>query len=144
MENKILGFQGSYRWLSNFWPCKVSWADITFDSVEHAYVAAKTIDPDLRKEISLIKKPGDVKRFGRKIKVREDWDSVKLVVMEYLIKQKFETPHLRELLLATEDSYIEETNTWGDKFWGVCKGEGENNLGKIIMKVRSEIKNANV
>lgn len=32
-----------------------------------------------------------------------------------------------------------EGNTWGDKFWGVCDGEGENHLGKLLMEVRAEL-----
>ena len=27
-----------------------------------------------------------------------------------------------------------------DFFWGVCNGKGENHLGKILMKVRDEIR----
>ena len=26
----------------------------------------------------------------------------------------------------------------GDKFYGMCDGEGENHLGKILMKVRDD------
>lgn len=28
----------------------------------------------------------------------------------------------------------------GDTYWGVVDGKGENHLGKILMKVRSEIR----
>jgi predicted NAD-dependent protein-ADP-ribosyltransferase YbiA (DUF1768 family) len=31
-------------------------------------------------------------------------------------------------------------NYWNDKFWGICKGVGENHLGKILMQIRDEIK----
>ena len=34
------------------------------------------------------------------------------------------------------DRYIEETNHWSDIFWSV---DGENNLGKILMGIRSKI-----
>lgn len=63
--------------------------------------------------------------------------------MEALVLLKFaQNSDLRYRLLRTGDAYLEETNNWGDKFWGVCDGEGENHLGKIIMKVRGAIKNA--
>ena len=57
------------------------------------------------------------------------------------MKQKF-TKHkdLKEKLLATGDAYLEETNHWHDTFWGVCKGKGQNHLGKILMEVREELK----
>ena len=43
------------------------------------------------------------------------------------------------LLLATGDAKIVEGNTWGDVFWGVCNGVGENHLGEILMKVRQDL-----
>ena len=38
------------------------------------------------------------------------------------------------------DEYLEEGNNWGDKVWGTVNGEGENNLGKILMRVRKELR----
>ncbi len=46
---------------------------------------------------------------------------------------------LREKLLATGDRKLVEGNTWGDTFWGVCRGNGKNHLGKILMKIRAEL-----
>ena len=40
------------------------------------------------------------------------------------------------------DALLEEGNTWGDRVWGVCQGQGENRLGKILMKVREELRAA--
>ena len=57
--------------------------------------------------------------------------------LEEIVEEKFrQNPKLAEMLLATEDAILIEGNTWGDKFWGVCNGVGENNLGKVLMYVR--------
>ena len=50
---------------------------------------------------------------------------------------------LKALLLATGDANLEEGNTWNDTFWGVdlANGCGQNNLGKILMKIRGELSN---
>lgn len=48
---------------------------------------------------------------------------------------------LKEKLLATGNDILEEGNTWGDKVWGTVNGVGENKLGKILMKVREELRN---
>jgi predicted NAD-dependent protein-ADP-ribosyltransferase YbiA (DUF1768 family) len=32
-----------------------------------------------------------------------------------------------------------EENTWGDTFWGICKGQGENHLGRLLMQIRDEL-----
>lgn len=69
--------------------------------------------------------------------MRDDWDEVKISVMFYLLQQKFSDPHLWSLLIATGDQPIAEGNQWGDTFWGVCRGKGENHLGKMIMAIRA-------
>ena len=136
----ILEFQGEHRWLSNFWPCRVVLDGLVFTSVEAAYVAAKTIDIPTRLKIQSLQKPGDCKREGRKLILREDWESVKIITMENLLRQKFtKGSYLANKLVLTGESLIVEGNSWGDTFWGVCKGKGENNLGKILMQIRSEL-----
>lgn len=132
-------FQGEFRFLSNFWPAMVELDGMIFPSVEHAYVAAKSLDRDFRNEIILVS-PGEAKKLGRKIKVRNDWENVKLSIMENLLRQKFQHHELRQLLLNTGSLELVEGNNWGDRFWGVCDGVGENNLGKLLMKIRQESK----
>ena len=143
MGDCISGFRGEYRWLSNFWFSNVSFEGHTYRTVEHAYVASKTLCLEDRLYIKSLSKPSEAKRFGKSLELRGDWEDVKLVLMEDFTRQKFSSGVIREKLLGTGDSVIVEENWWGDTFWGVCKGSGENHLGKIIMKVRSEIKGQN-
>lgn len=136
----IDSFKGDYQFLSNFFPSRVEWDSRSYSTVEHAYQAAKTVIPA---EIELVRNcptPGKAKRAGQEVTVREDWDDIKLIVMETLIRRKFTwNEHCKTMLLDTGDQKIVEGNTWGDRFWGVCKGIGENHLGKILMKVRLEL-----
>jgi ribA/ribD-fused uncharacterized protein len=135
----IDSFKGENRFLSNFWPAEVMLDGMLFPTVEHAYVAAKTLDPEKRAEIRLVNTAGQVKRLGRTLDLRTDWDKVKLTIMEDLVRQKFQHPELAALLLATGDQELVEGNTWGDTFWGVCFDVGCNHLGLILMKVRDEL-----
>lgn len=135
----INSFQGEYRFLSNFWPAEVVLDGETYPSVEHAYVAAKTVDLHMRKLAKDCQTAGQVKRFGRTLPLRRDWEEVKLQIMHDLVRQKFAHSYLKEKLLATGDEELVEGNTWNDTFWGVCRGVGENNLGKILMEVRKEL-----
>jgi len=137
--NAITEFKGEYRWLSNFYPCDVTWASLHFPSVEHAYQAAKFNDVDVQRSFQNLT-AGEAKRQGRdkRLKIRPDWDKIKLDVMEYLLTQKFLNHELRRRLLATQDAELVEGNWWGDKFWGVCEGEGLNHLGKLLMKIRDD------
>lgn len=137
--NKIEAFRGEYRFLSNFWHVYVTYDGEVYPTVEHAYQAAKTLSQEFRSAICYAT-TGEAKRMGRQVPMRPDWDSIKIDVMRDLLRQKFAEPELREALLATGDAELVEGNTWNDYFWGVCNGEGQNNLGKLLMEIRDEIK----
>lgn len=79
MSEPILGFSGPNRFMSNFIECPVDFEGINFPSTEHAYVAAKTLDLELRKEISQVNTAGQVKRLGRALTLRPDWEEIKLM-----------------------------------------------------------------
>ncbi|MCD7839046.1 MAG: NADAR family protein [Erysipelotrichaceae bacterium] len=51
------------------------------------------------------------KRAGRKVKLRTDWEDVKLNIMKELIMIKFQNPLLKEKLLNTGDALLIEGNT---------------------------------
>jgi N-glycosidase YbiA len=137
----ITEFSGEYRWLSNFWPSVVELDGIVFQHVEGAYVAAKTLDIDARYRIQNLLTPGACKREGRKLQLRDDWENVKVSIMETLLRQKFAPDSdLARQLLATGDREIQEGNYWGDTFWGICKGRGQNVLGRLLMHIRNELR----
>lgn len=154
-RSPINGFNGKYRFLSNFWECpngvsvqlKEDGCGIHMraSTSEHVYQAAK-VEPtgtglSVRAAVLSAITPSAAKRYGGNAVLRDGWDDMRLSVMEQITFAKYEqNPTLRDLLLATDDAYLEETNYWGDKFWGVCKGFGENHLGKILMKVRYELR----
>lgn len=142
MLREITSFTCGNRFLSNFYPCYVELDGAPYPSVEHAYQAAKTFDIGIRERLqSSLLSAGHAKGMGRRLPLRWNWDEIKLEVMEKLLRQKFRCPYFRACLLATQDAELIEGNTWGDTFWGVCNGVGENHLGKLLMQVREEIKN---
>src|SRR6187399_1920660 len=128
-------FDGTkYRFLSNFYLAEVEYEGLKYPSTEHAYQAAKTLNKQMRvlftdKTLT----PGRAKGVGKKLDLRSDWESVKIGVMETLVREKFtKHPKLLQRLLETGDELLVEGNTWGDKFWGQVNGEGENWLGKTL------------
>lgn len=133
----IQKFDGYYAFLSNFWICNIQYEGETYSSVEHAYVAAKTTDPFIREQIRASGSPGQVKRFGRSIVLRPNWNEIRIPTMRALVAQKFQDEELRTKLLATGVAALIEGNHWGDRFWGVYQGQGENHLGRILMEVRA-------
>lgn len=137
----IKEFQGDYRWLSNFAPVDIEYEGVMYHSVEHAYQSAKSPLGQWKEMCREIVNPAHVKQASRKIKIREDWDQVKIAVMRELLLKKFYQEHFKSLLKETGDAEIQEGNWWGDKFWGVSlhSGEGENHLGKLIMEIRSQL-----
>lgn len=136
----IDGFFGRYRWLSNFWRCRVSYHGLTYDSSEKAYQAQKTKDHELRLRIRNAPSAFVAKAIGNELELRPDWDDIKPAVMRGVVMAKFmQNTDLLHKLLETGDAELIEGNNWGDTFWGVCRGEGENHLGKILMRVREDL-----
>ena len=131
---KIDRFEGEYRFLSNFF------IEPDGTHVEGEYQAAKCAnasDAVMFLELS----PASAKRFGKTVKLRKDWEDVKVPVMRKLVLSKFDDSlELAQRLIATGDAELVEGNWWGDTFWGVCRGEGRNELGKILMDVREIMK----
>lgn len=135
-------FRGKYFFLSNFYEAPVIYKGITYRNNEAAFQAQKVSDYEKQKEFSKLN-PSEAKRKGRHVKLRKDveWDSVKTGLMREIVEAKFEqNEDLKLKLLATGDKHLEEGNTWGDKIWGTVNGVGENRLGKILMKVRENLK----
>ena len=105
----------------------------------------KTLDRSERERIAALPKAVQAKRAGRTVTMRRDWDDVKLSAMRYLLRQKYApgTPHARALL-ATGDAEIVEWNYWHDREFGRCScdrcgGQGRNELGRALMRVRAEL-----
>jgi ribA/ribD-fused uncharacterized protein len=150
-SSTINHFSGENKEFSNFYPVEVLYQNIKFPSVEHGFVAAKSNNKLFWKEISEMpaNSAGLVKRKGRKINLRPDWDLIKLKVMRELLEQKFRQPKFKEKLLSTGDVQITEGNYWHDNYWGDCyckkckNIKGHNHLGRLLMKIREELKNEN-
>jgi ribA/ribD-fused uncharacterized protein len=151
-ETEIRGFFGEFRFLSNFWPAKVFLDGEEYGSVENAYQAAK-----YRKEYRDFFKKCAAKEIKKYVEENnegkypeEEWEAMRDGVMKDLLSQKFDqdlNPEIYGKLAATTNKYLEETNYWGDTYWGVNKsdaseeGIGENNLGKLLMEIRGNVEN---
>ena len=134
-------FVGKYGFLSNFSPSIVTFEGHKYPSVEHAYQAAKTVDPKSRKvfQVPTDLTAGQAKRLGKTLDLRPNWESIKVGIMYQLLVDKFSDVNLRLKLQATGTEELVEGNDWGDTFWGVCDGVGENYLGKCLQQVRSTL-----
>ena len=129
-------FRDEYWFLSNMYPCSIKTSIGTFTCVESAFQSQK----DVTRSKEFLKLDGkQAKYLGRQVNLRPDWTDTKLELMYKIVKAKFvQHPDLAEKLIAIKEPIV-ETNYWKDYYWGVCYGVGENNLGKILMRVRDEL-----
>ena len=144
MMSSIESFRGQYGFLSNFYEAPVSYGGLIYLNAEAAFQAQKCLTDEEKRPFTDMP-PSKAKRIGRQVRLREDWEQVKVGLMEEIVRAKFtQNEDLAWLLLATGDAQLVEGNTWNDTFWGVDlrKGVGENHLGRILMKVREELKAA--
>ena len=134
-------FRGKYFFLSNFYPTKI-WIDgMLYPSAEHAFQALKCARGEDRIAISVCRSAKEAKKAGRQVQMRADWEDVKVDVMHRILSAKFsQNATLLAMLIDTSNEELIEGNCWGDTYWGVCQGEGQNALGKLLMQVREELK----
>lgn len=148
LEDKFFGVK-----LSNKFK-RIEFDNLIYPSSEHIYQMLKSKNPIwhniIRNEKDPLKTKGLAKKHLRKneenesnliFKIRDDWENdFQLEVMEAILMLKFsQNEELRNKLIATE-GYIEERNDWGDIFWGTYLGNGKNNLGLLLMKIRDLLK----
>ena len=156
-DEVISEFRGSHSFLSNFHTSPVMYEGVLHKTNEHAFQAAKAIDPAHRDWIRSSNSAGDAKARGRAVKCRPDWDEIqtatgepfKVGVMRALTLDKYTrgtwskhtglTP-LGTKLVDTYPCFLIEGNQWKDQVWGVCQGAGENWLGRILMEVRAVLR----
>ena len=154
-QDQIRGFSGSYRFLSNFHYASITFADpsteeglaadlnfiITAPTAEHAYQALKTLRPQEREAVLKSPSPAAARAIGRRITLRPNWDRIRQPKMKLVQFTKYHQHlYLRRRLLDTGERVLVEENHWGDTYWGQCRGQGTNYLGRLLMEVRSELR----
>lgn len=154
----IEGFNGEYRFLSNFFPLQPGhireW-DEYFQTAEHFYQAEKFRHTHVKywQEVIDAPTPGKAKKLAAQGEeagwVKADFHKMKLQWMGYTISKKFDLgnkigSNLAIMLMATGEAELVELNNWGDKFWGKVNDTllgqlGNNHLGSLLMKRRETL-----
>lgn len=141
----IVEFDGENEFLSNFYPSPILHEGIVYPTNEHFFQAMKTLNPAERKAIANAETPGMAKRMGRTVKLRSDWEQVKVDVMRTGLMLKFSDAKLAQKLIDTGDEELVEGNWWHDQTWGSCfcpdhcRTPGRNLLGMLLMELRKEL-----
>jgi len=142
---KIAGFfLDGYYCLDNYSPFQFVWKGKMYSTVEHAYQAAhffKT-NPDLSEKIRLWFSPVEAFELANKNSQYDDpkWKNIRVTIMEEILRAKLKQNNfVRDILINTGNKIIVEKNK-KDSFWGWGPDhKGQNNLGKIWMKLRDEL-----
>jgi len=141
MNKVVKEFKNKYHFLSNFFPVKINIDGFEYKSTEHYFQSMKFTDPKIREQVRKAPTPSIAKKLAKKFRKRKDWFEISLHVMERALRVKFDILELREKLIETDEMHLQEGNQWDDTYWGVDlnTGKGENHLGRLLMKIRSEI-----
>lgn len=139
---RIHGFEKNLFFLSNFYPAPVELEGLRYPSSEAAYQAGRCASAAEKEKFACLS-AAEAKKFGHHgITTREDWDDFKVGHMRRVVGAKFEQHgDLAEELVGTH-GILEESNWWGDAFWGCClqddgRCRGRNMLGEILMEERA-------
>jgi ribA/ribD-fused uncharacterized protein len=144
MTIKFYGLKNSYGYMSNFYSATMFLWGRWWRNVEAPFQAKKADNESEYEEIWLAPTAREAKILGRKVKMRPDWESIKYDIMMECVLTKFlhNKDLLKQLLLTEDEELIEDSPS--DYVWGCgSDGSGKNYLGKILMEVRSLLRNPN-
>jgi len=132
-----------YGCFSNYSAHAVYLKGIIWPTAEHYYQAQKFAGSEREEQVRRQKTPDEAKGLGNDENhpPRSGWHTqIKDEVMLEVVRAKFtQHPDLQEVLLATGDAVLAE-NSKKDYYWGIGEdGSGRNQLGKTLMRVRSEL-----
>lgn len=129
-------FRDDYWFLSNMYVSPITYKGIKYLCVEGAFQAQKC--PERALEFTHLR-GFEAKKLGKTVKLRKDWEDVRVPIMLELLEIKFSKPELQKKLIDTGDIELIEDNEWRDTFWGKYHGKGINMLGRLLMIVRDEL-----
>jgi len=137
---KTIRFFGYKHPLSNFYASNIFMDNVTYPTAEHRYQSKKCKDSMESVKIIMSPTPLKARKLGGKCNNADNWNDIKLLVMYKTLHAKFtQNMKLTYYLLNTEDAILIENNKHDD-YWGIGDGTGKNMLGKLLMRLRKEIK----
>jgi len=147
-DERVRFYEHDFYPLSNFSAFSILWCGYRFPTSEHVYhwekfdvandsarAVCETIRqaPSAHEAFKLAERHRDLRR--------PDWDAVKVEMMRRILRAKTaQHEYVRRKLLATGERELVE-DSWRDDFWGWGPdGKGRNELGKLWMEIRAEIR----
>ncbi len=147
---KTIGFyEREFFVFSNFSSFQVKWRGQLWPTSEHAYQAARYYDvkPEYCEQIRSMRSAQLAYEFMRNNRQSErpNWYNEKRDIMKDIVRHKLQQhAYVQKKLLETEDVTIAEDSPV-DPFWGWGPDKkGRNELGKIWMELREELKNGKI
>ena len=132
-------FDNEYIVLSNYYPQNITYKGITYNCAMNAYYG-QLISDNLQKKAIANATPSRalsmvINSISKIDYSQEEQDNI----MYEILKVKFSDSKLKNLLLQTNQEPLNNNINWEDTYWGICNDEGDNKLGKLLMKLRDEL-----
>lgn len=133
-------FKGDYTFLGNRFPCRFNWRGLAYGSAEAAFQSSKCVGESERKVFASCSADTAAQK-GKDLVSYTGWEEEQLDIMESILQAKFgQNPAMMKKLADTGKSILINGNSKHETYWGVdlYSWEGENNLGKLLMKIREK------
>lgn len=139
----ITSFSGDFAFLSIYYPCEIEYEGMLFSSALHAFCAARTPDLDDKRKFTSNAEPilvaAKAEALSKTLPMRKDWMEIRNQVLDEVQTLKFSSYKLSQRLLSTEQRLLSDDHS-RDRYLGHCHGKGDNQLGKVLMRLREEIR----
>lgn len=140
-DQQVFFYEQEFYPLSNFSAFAVEWRGRVWPTSEHAYHSEKFVDQADKEIIYECRSAHDAfKNAQMMIVTTPNWKEIREVIMYGILTAKLsQHPYVRKKLMETGERELIE-NSWRDDFWGWGENrEGQNALGKLWMRIRTEM-----
>ena len=145
-DEVVYFFSPAFYCFDNFSAHQITIWNITFPTSEHAFQWKKfsEVRPDLAASILIATSPEAVKKISEANKPNQpsNWNDIRVNIMEEILRAKAEQHwDMKDALKRSGNRQIIENSPF-DSFWGIGPdGQGQNMLGKTLMKIRDQMTN---
>lgn len=143
MNEPVFFYEHEFYVFSNFSSFMIEWKGKLWMTSEHVYHSERFDEEGRKDAVRTMRSAYDAFTYAQENKSfqRSDWNDVKVGIMKEILRAKVaQHAYVKKKLLESGERELIE-DSWRDDFWGWGPNkDGKNQLGKLWMEVRTEVK----
>ena len=139
--DNIDSFSGKYEFLSMEYPCEIKYGNETYNNAFSLLYSFKTNNDNVKRKIAKLSSLKARQKVAKltAADINESYEDDKNKYLEITVRAKFDcNPEFKKLLIKTYPAKLINNLNYRDEWLGLRYGKGDNELGKLLTKLRLE------